>query len=194
LLALDFIRKSEYTVKIHEQDRSRDRIFRGFVEIAQAAMHHFDPVTVAAGTLLYDIFKHYGNIAKKTLDDETAAINDLLRELQHPACENALITLNATAWRGRLQRENEDFAALMTDRYVEVSGQTPYRMVTTRTDTDRYYHGIVNQLENQEMAGNHVADALIKELNAVLERFKHILAQEIGERIPPPPPNNETNN
>jgi hypothetical protein len=62
-------------------------------------------------------------------------------------------------------------------------------MVTTRTDTDRYYHGIVNQLENQEMAGNHVADALIKELNAVLERFKHILAQEIGERIPPPPPN-----
>jgi hypothetical protein len=82
------------------------------------------------------------------------------------------------------RKMSPDFAKLMSERYAEVAGQTPYRMTTARKETDKYYHAIVNQLENQLLAGNHIADALIGEMNAVFERFKRILAQEISERIP----------
>ncbi|MDR0728873.1 MAG: DUF6261 family protein [Prevotellaceae bacterium] len=191
VLALDLIRKSEITEQINVQDRVRDGLFRGLAETIQGSTHHYDPAVATAATLLSDIFKHYGNIARKTLDDETAAINDLLRELAFPAAAAAVTTLNVGAWVTKLTQANATFTDLMTERYQETAAQTPYRMSTTRRDTDRYYHSIVGLLEGQQMVGNHVADALIRDLNAVLERYKRILAQELAERIPPPPPNAE---
>jgi hypothetical protein len=192
VLALDLILKSEYTVQIHAQDRERDRLFRGFAETVKGATHHYDPTVATAAHLLLDIFNHYGNIAQRTLDDETAALNDLLRELEAPAAAAAMTAAGVGAWHTQLAAANAAFAALMTDRYVEAATRTPYRMVPTRRETDKYYHAIVNQLENQLLAGVHTADELVAELNAVLERYKRILAQEIGERrppVPPPPPN-----
>jgi hypothetical protein len=182
--ALDFITKSEITVKITELDRDRDYTFRGFLDTIKGARNHFDPECVIAANLLYAIFNHYGNIARKTLDDETAAINDLVRELDLPVNAQAVALLNLTAWRNKLVEENNRFASLMTERYVETADRTPFRMRTTRLETDKYYHAIVAQIENQVLGGIAVNEVFIKEMNAVIERFKRILTQEIGERKP----------
>ncbi|MDR0754983.1 MAG: DUF6261 family protein, partial [Prevotellaceae bacterium] len=115
-------------------------------------------------------------------DDETAAINDLVRELNQPAAAQAITLLGLEAWTNRLVEENSLFAALMTERYVETAEQTLFRMSQARTETDRYYHAIVSQIENLCLAGSAVDETFIRELNAVVERFKNILAQEKGER------------
>jgi hypothetical protein len=182
--ALDFISKSEITVNINEQDRKRDLTYRGFFDTIAGARNHFDPECAKAAGSLYNVFKHYGNIAKKSFDDETAAINDLVRELDLPANAHALSLLNLGPWRDKLFEENTRFAALMTERYVETAGKTPLRMKTARAETDKYYHAIVAQIENQALAGIIVDEAFIRELNAIIERFKRILAQETGERKP----------
>ncbi|MDR1197734.1 MAG: DUF6261 family protein [Prevotellaceae bacterium] len=176
--ALDIIRKSELTAKITEQDNRRDSIYRGFADTVKGAMNHFDPACAQAAETLYDIFRHYGNIARKTLDDETAAINDLLRELSLPTAAQAVTLLGLTSWSNKLAEENTLFAELMTERYVEAAEQTPFRMKETRIETDRYYHAIVNQLENQWLTGVTALEAVIGEMNAVIERFKNILAHE----------------
>jgi hypothetical protein len=184
--ALDFIRKSEITKKIHEQDHVRDDIYRGFVESVKGATKHFNPANREAAYLIDDIIGHYGNIARKTLDDETAAINDLVRELDQPAPAQALTLLGLTAWRNKLVEENTAFTELMANRYAETAGKTPFRMRTARGETDRYYLAIVTQIENQYLAGIDINGVFLRELNAVIERFKHILAQETGERNPKP--------
>ncbi|MDR1553965.1 MAG: DUF6261 family protein [Prevotellaceae bacterium] len=182
LEALDFIRKSELTAKISEQDHSRDIIYRGFTDTVKGATKHFDPKHVAAAELLYGIIRHYGNIAQKTLDDETAAINDLVRELALPANAAAISLLNMQTWVDKLVEENSLFVALMSERYAETAERTPFRMKATRAETDKYYHAIVSQIENQWLAGGAVNEVFARELNAVIERFKNILAQEKRER------------
>jgi hypothetical protein len=184
--ALDFIRKSEITEKIHEQDRVRDDIYRGLVDSVKGATKHFDPAYREVAHLLDNIIDHYGNIARKTLDDETAAINDLVRELDQPAPAQALTLLGLTPWRNKLVEENETFTALMMNRYAEAAGKTPLRMRTARHETDKYYLAIVAQIENQYLAGVDINETFLRELNAVIERFKNILAQETGERQPKP--------
>ncbi|MDR2127421.1 MAG: DUF6261 family protein [Prevotellaceae bacterium] len=180
--SLDFIRKSEITSIISEQDRVRDNIYGGLVDSLKGATRHFDPAYSAAATLLLDVFKHYGNIPRKTLDDETAAIKDLLRELQQPALAAALETLGFTNWVDKLAAENAAFEQLMMQRYEQTADKTQYRMKDTRKETDKYYHAIVSQIENMVLVGNAAVDALIREMNTVISRFKHILAQEKGER------------
>jgi hypothetical protein len=184
--ALDFIRKSEFTQKIHDQDYVRDDIFRGFRDSLKGATRHFDPQRREAAEMLLNIFNHYGNIARKSLDDETAAINDINRELNMPSNAGALNLLGMTEWQSKLVEENALFTELMAKRYSESAGKTPLRMITARAKTDKFYHAIIAQLENQNLAGITLNEAFIKELNAVIARFRNILAQEIAERKPKP--------
>jgi hypothetical protein len=57
-------------------------------------------------------------------------------------------------------------------------------MKTVRSETDTYYNAIVSQIENQNLAGVAVNEAFTRELNAVIDRFRHILAQKTGDRKP----------
>jgi hypothetical protein len=180
--ALDFFRKSKLTGKIADQDHVRDGIFRGFVDSIKGERRHFDPSRREAANLLYDIFDHYGNIARKPLDDETAAINDLARELAQPDATQAITLLGLTPWLNKLVEENTKFVALMSERYDETAKKTSLRMKTTRSETDTYYQAIISQIENQHLVGVNINENFIKELNAVIERFRNILAQEIGGR------------
>jgi hypothetical protein len=188
---LDIITKSEFTKKIHEQDGIRDDIFRGFWDSVKGATNHFDPQRREAAGMILNIFKHYGNITRKSLDDETAAINDLNRELETPANAEALTLLGMAEWKNKLVDENATFTRLMAKRYSEAAEKTSLRMRTARSKTDIFYHAITTQLENQHLAGIAIDEAFLKEINRVIERFKNILAQEIAERKPKPLPENE---
>jgi hypothetical protein len=189
--ALDFFRKSRLTGKIAEQDNIRDNIFRGFADSVKGATKHYDPAYREAANLLYGVFGHYGNIARKSLDDETAAINDFVRELNQPSPANAVALLGLSAWQSKLVEENAKFVELMSERYSETAQKTALRMKTTRIETDMYYQAIILQIENQNLIGIAVSKDFIRELNAVIERFRNILAQETGGRKPEPAPEKE---
>jgi len=182
LASLDFIRKSEFTKQISEQDRVRDEIFRGLVDSVKAATNHFDPQYREAAYRLQDVLGHYGNVAKKTLDEETSAINDLILELQTPSLAAAVTLLGLNVWQTKLGDENAKFEELMAQRYTETAEKPTVRMRTSRVAVDKYYVAIVHQVENLALTGNAEVENLVKEMNAVIERFKHILAQERGAK------------
>jgi hypothetical protein len=187
--SLDFIAKSAFTEEISRQDHERDMVYRGTVSVVQAAEHHFDPEQRAAARRINIVVERYGNISKKTLDDESAAIDDLIRELRQPALAPDIALIGLDPWLVRLEYENGTFRHLKKERYNETAGKTPVRMKTARTETDKYYLAMISQIETNQLAGIPVNEAFVRELNAVIERFKHILAQEIGERKPKPAPN-----
>ena len=184
LEALNYIRKSEKTALISEQDRVRDLIFRGFSDTVKGLRNHFDPDVRQAANTLWNVFLHYGNIAEKSLDAQTAAMNDILRELERPEMQQALEKLQLTDWCAKMDEENQKFHQLMMQRYNEATGKTTYRMKTARVETDKYFRAIATHLDNQVLTGNSdsVTDDFIFELNAIVKRFKNILAQQFGKK------------
>ncbi|MDR3246287.1 MAG: DUF6261 family protein [Prevotellaceae bacterium] len=181
---LDIIRKSDFTGKITVQDKVRADIYRGFTNSVKGMTTHFEIVNREAARRLLDILNHYGNISRKTFDAETAAINDLIRELQNPSPSADISTLGLNSWINKLSEENTIFSQLMMARYNEMAGRPSARMKTARVEVDKFYHAILNQVKNTVLAGVTTPDIdnFIKELNAVIGRFKHILLQEKGEK------------
>jgi hypothetical protein len=72
--ALEIIRKSATTEQLAEADHARDVVFRGFSDSVKAGLSHFNPAKREAARRLEIVINHYGNIARKSYDKETAAI------------------------------------------------------------------------------------------------------------------------
>lgn len=180
---LDIVRRSGLTAEIGEQDAVRDSLFRGLADAVKSAVKHFDPAKREAAAKVQNILTAYGNIAARTLDQETAAIDDLVRELQTPANNPLVATLSLDDWVEQLQAENDRFKALMQERYSERAQQPAVQMKAARKDTDAAFRAILDQLDALALVnGAADYDPFIAELNAVSERYKNILAQEKGQR------------
>jgi hypothetical protein len=101
--SLDFIAKSAFPQEISQQDHERDRVYRGTVNVVQAAEHHFDPAQRMAARRINIVVERYGNISRKTFDDESAAIDDLIRELRQPALAQDIALIGLEPWLVRLE-------------------------------------------------------------------------------------------
>ncbi|MDR2887124.1 MAG: DUF6261 family protein, partial [Bacteroidales bacterium] len=82
--ALNRIQKTPHTEKLEVADIRRDKAFSGLVTANRALLNHFwDEMRDTAGRLKI-VFDTFGNVAQKPMDDETAAITNLLQELKGP--------------------------------------------------------------------------------------------------------------
>ncbi|MGL4956878.1 MAG: DUF6261 family protein, partial [Bacteroidales bacterium] len=73
-VALEKIRKSSYTQQIADADAQRDTLFRGFVDTIKSAHNHFNTNYRESARKLQIALDHYGNIAQKSYDEQTAAV------------------------------------------------------------------------------------------------------------------------
>jgi hypothetical protein len=181
--SLDLIRKSEYTGEISAQDHVRDSVFRGFSDAVKSSLNHFNTDKRKAAEKISLALEHYGNIAAKAFDRETAAIDDLLRELNdNYTAEVQLLSLND--WLLQLAAENQTFKTLMSARYTEVAKHPSTRMKTARFETDKALRTLLDMVEAlATVNGVTNYEAFINELNVVSERYKNQLAQAAGRRI-----------
>jgi cell division protein ZapA (FtsZ GTPase activity inhibitor) len=180
--ALDVIRKSQYTDEISEQDHIRDGIFRGFADAIKSALNHFDAGKRKAAQRVNIVIEHYGNIAVKAMDQETAAIDDLLRELNDNYTAD-IAALNTADWLAQLDTENTRFKTLMAERYTETAQRPSTSMRTARTETDKALRALLNMLEALIMVnGADKYAALADEINAVNKRYKNLIAQSEGRK------------
>jgi hypothetical protein len=179
--SLDVILASEHTPQIAEHVRSRNSIYRGFSDTVKGLRNHFDPAVRADANRLWKIFLHYGNISKRQMDAETAAIDDIHREFARPENAEAIDRLQLNSWVSKLAQENETVRSTMDVRYSIRKGNTVYRMQTARVETDKYYRALVAHVENSVLTGKMAADDdFIWQLNASITRYKNILAQQFG--------------
>jgi hypothetical protein len=180
---LDVIRKSGYTGELDGSDHRRDTLVRGFSDAVKSGLNHFDPAKREAARRIEIVLNSYGNIAAKALDQETAAIDDLLRELRSGEYPALVDSLALTDWLTQLDAENRTFKRLMMARYGETSQRPTTRMKAARKNTDAAFRGIIDQIEAlATVNGMAQYEAFIRELNAILERYKNILAAEAGRR------------
>ncbi|MDR3260852.1 MAG: DUF6261 family protein [Tannerella sp.] len=180
--ALDVVHKSGFTGEAVEKDHARDITSHGFGAAVDSALYHFDPLKREAAKKVKIVLKSYGNIAAKALDQETAAIDDLLRELRSADYPVMIDVLGLGEWLNQLEADNQRFKEVMLARYGETAQRPATRMRAARKGVDEAFRALLKQLE--AWAANDIApyEELFRKLNAVTERFKTIAAQQAGAR------------
>jgi hypothetical protein len=178
--ALEIIRKNAATGQLAEADTTRDIDFRGFAEAVKSALHHFDAAKREAARRLQITFDHYGNLARKPYDEETASIYNFVQEMNGKhASDIAVLGLND--WVIQLDADNKAFEALLKTRYAEDAGKTDLRMKDVRRETDRNYRDILDRIDALILINGDSAYApFVKELNIRVERYSDIIAQRKG--------------
>jgi hypothetical protein len=80
-----------------------------FADAVKSGLNHFDPAKREAARRIEIVLDNYGNIAAKALDQETAAIDDLLRELRSGDYPALVDSLALADWLVQLDVENRTF-------------------------------------------------------------------------------------
>ena len=178
--ALQVIRKSSFSKKLADADRSRDIIEHGFVDAIKSALNHFNADKQDAALRIKIMLDQYGNIAQKPYNEETASINKLVQETQSTyKADIALLALED--WIIELDTRNTAFDTLMKSRYTETAGKTELRMKHVRKDIDAAYRKIIKRIESLMVINGPAGfEVFIRELNARADKYNNILAQRKG--------------
>lgn len=178
-LALNPIRKSDATERIHENDRLRGNAFYAMRETVQTALRHFDPAKSAAARRLYIIFESYKHTPKLELPAESAAIHNLLQELDRH--KESVELLGLKEWAEELKKYNDTVRELMSQRNTEAAEQLHVSAKEARMASDVVYGEIVAKLEaTATLAGEDGLQQLFNEMNACVDEYQRILARGKG--------------
>lgn len=178
--ALQVIRKSATTKELADADTDRDTLYRGLADAVNSGLNHFNADKRAASARLKIVFDQYGNVARKTYDEETAAITKLVQEATGTYSAD-VATSGLADWVIELDAKNKAFDALMKSRYSEEAGKTELRMKSVRLDIDAAYRDIINRLDALMLInGSANYEAFVRELNTRVEKYNNIIAQRKG--------------
>ncbi|MDR3246762.1 MAG: DUF6261 family protein [Prevotellaceae bacterium] len=170
--ALEVIRKSVETALMDKADQKRDRTFRGFIDAVKSALNHFDAEKQKAANELLVLLNHFGNLAEKTPNEETASIYNFLQELRG-AYAPQIATLVLNDWITELDNNNQAYEELVKKRNVEVTSRTTLRMVDVRKKTQDVYRSIIERIEALIVVnGESQYAAFVTELNGYIKRYK----------------------
>jgi hypothetical protein len=179
-VALDVIIKSGFTIVIEDADLKRNTTFRGVKGAVKSAAKHFSTEKKQAAGRVQLVFDHYGNVTKKSHNEETAAINSLITDLNNDHAAD-VATLGIADWLTELKANNDAFDALMKSRYTEEANKTQLRMKQIRMEVDKAYDTIVNRINALIIVnGARAYTAFVNELNERVDKYNLIVAQREG--------------
>ena len=179
--ALNVVQKSDVTNELVDCDAIRDTTFRGLSDSVKSACNHFNLGTKQAAIRIQLVFDEFGNVATKSYDEETAAINVLVSRLNQDYASD-VATLGIADWLNELLSNNEIFDALMKRRYSQDVIKAQFHMKQVRFELDAAYRTITKRI-NALIIVNGEADykVFVEELNQRIERYKDNLAIRAGK-------------
>jgi hypothetical protein len=164
-------KRSDYTRKIVEADHRNDLLLVGIRNIIVAAVHHFDPVIVEAAVSLLSRLKDFGDIIRKSYEEEVGAIRLLLEDFQGKYAGKVEL-VGLTPWIKELEIAVADFERLLQLRNTEQAAKPVERMREIRRDIEINYHKMIDKIN----AFNTIEEKesyteFINELNAQIDYF-----------------------
>jgi hypothetical protein len=179
---LERIRKSDFTSLIIQQDDARDNAFRGLEGSVRVALRHYDAKKRAAAERLVSLFEHYGNVADRPYNEETATIYNFLQDIRD-RYEPEIAALELSGWLDELERTNRQFETTILERNREYAGRTDINMLDIRKKTGRIYLDTVERIEALSLVkGDGAYAPFIKTLNANIERYISTINRRSGKK------------
>lgn len=175
--------KSALTAELKLKDAVRDSVDRGMRVITKAlSKYHYDEAVRMAAYRVTVLLDGYGKIASMGYDRETAAILNIAQDLRSDKYAADVQAIGMTDWVDKLEAANQDFAAVMKERYSEQSEKNMLtRMQTARAATDKAYREMCNKINSGVIfLGPDKYEGFINDMNVRINRFKTIVAQRRG--------------
>jgi hypothetical protein len=185
---LDMIQRSRHTRDVADADKERDKVARGFFEAVEAHTRHFDPAVRAAAVKVDEIIGHYGNVSRRGIIDASAAVDDIVRELNLPDNIALVKVAKLDPWLQGLSDANKRVIDFVRARYDELAERPKTNMKEARDTVDKLVREITTRLEsvhflfNKDDATHDDNSACINALIILNEKYRNICAQEKGRR------------
>lgn len=179
---LQEIRKSDKTLSIAEVDNLRDDYFRGISFGIKSNQFHFNKQKRECANRIAIILDQYGNVAKKSYNQETADISKLVQEATG-AYANDFNVLGMMEWIQEIDRVNKQFMEVMRQRDNESADKPLYSMKEIRTEVNEIYYNIIKRIEAVIILnGIQNYEQFVRELNVLTDRYNLTIAQRAGRR------------
>ena len=175
--ALKKINKSAITDKINQADHDRDHTYSGMHHAVKAALYHFDDNIAEAAKRIDVVIHTYGNVNKKSLNEQTSAVYNLVTDLRQNELQNDVAALRIAEWIDELDRRNNIVEALMKERLDEAAHKTDAVMKDARANTDYAYKAICKRINAlAEIEALEVFSNYIRKLNLIIDKYNKLLA------------------
>jgi hypothetical protein len=179
--AIEPLRKSVITDELADADAIRDNTFRGITDAILSATRHFTPgIRTAAIKIDTEVLNHYGNITKRTYEEETTLITKFITDLQSKYdADCSLIGINP--WLVELKKNNDYFNTLYFNRIDDESAKTQLRMKQSKIEVDVAFKVIIKRIEALiEINGEANYKDFVLKINELIDKYNIILAQRKG--------------
>ncbi len=176
--ALIYEREKEFTKELDELDRNRDEAVTGLRYGFLMNTYHKDAEVKAAAQLLLDRIDSYGgSIARMNYESESAAIHNLIDDLEtEQALKAALQKVELQHWADHLKVTNQKFRTLYNDRIEVESKYDKTSFTTIKPEAIAAYTELVNRIKAYiELDENDTYTPLQKELATLAERYQQII-------------------
>lgn len=179
---LEKIVKSGYSSVIVQADAKRDECLRGFAAAVKSGLYHYDADKRVAAEKINILLGHYGDIAGRSYNEETAAIYNVLQELRGDYA-NAVQTLALDGWIDELDKNNQNFEKAVLDRNRESAGKPEVNMVDVRRKANRCYLDIIERFEALMLInGDGDFAPFVKILNSNIDRYDSVLKRRSSHK------------
>jgi hypothetical protein len=179
--ALKKIAKSSLTAELNDADKFRDELWRAMVYHLKSALLHYDHDVRQAATHVKIVFDTYGDVTKKSLDDESSAIYNFLQDMRGKYLKDATKAGFAPDWLDALEGSNTTVSVLMRERYDETAARPEIAMKEVRRKVDDAYSNIVDCINAAIiMEGEEKYRDFVTAVNVVIKRYADIQAQRKG--------------
>ena len=178
---------SELTKRLREQDSLRDHNLGWLKRTVTIWVESgLEPeATAAAG--LQRLVKLYKIDVNSQMDEETGLMDNFISDVT--ASETlvaALDTLNVKRFFQAMQVANNQVKLLLAERGRESSEKVVGALKIARADTDAAYNTMTDLIESFSLVADNPApyEAVIKEWNATVERYKEMLKRKSTKDSP----------
>jgi len=176
--------KSDLTQQIVTVDVNRDRTWSALLMRIRATLMCPVEKEVNAAQLLKDVFDLYGNVRKLSLIEESAALNNLVEDLEKEELAALCVIIGITKWVKLLKEQNAEVQTLMIERRNEGAHRESGDVKAAREAIEPCYEKIVsrvNALVELEMTTPEI-DEFITLLNKQIKDFEEMLTSREGKR------------
>ncbi|MDR1281720.1 MAG: DUF6261 family protein [Opitutaceae bacterium] len=195
-VALQPARKSALTPILAAEDAQRDQLYGALRDLATlyAGRHYEANKRPVAAQLLVTLDKYKRDIATGTYNEETAAITNLVEDLQSPTLAAPQVdTLGLNAWVDALANANNKFVTDLAARYAETAARPDVgAMRDLRPAIEQNLRAIFEKVNALSLTAPDAAaataiDTFIAALNARIDYYARAAARH-GKRKTPGDP------
>jgi len=145
-------RKTGYTELLYELDAARDEVYRGFVALLKSFLSLPFPEKAAAAKALLAIIEKYPYIPTLPLREETAAITNLLQDLDTPEAIVQINLLGMTDAVALIAAKNAEFETTYNQRTEKEALVEVEIGKKTRLALENAFRNVANAINGLEAA------------------------------------------